>query len=115
MKGATMFASKRSTMAVMSFAAVLSAGACANFGGRPCESEACVEDAKIRAEVSNAINARPSLRFFNLDIQTAHRDVYLLGLVDTNVDRELAGDIARSVAGVEHVYNALELYGNGTH
>lgn len=90
---------------------VLLAG-CAVF--EPCTAQ-CLADAKLRQDVQQQINLRPSLRFFNIDVQTHDQAVYLEGLVDTEVDRSEAQEIAMSVAGVKKVYNGLELNGNGLH
>ena len=66
-----------------------------------------LSDAQIRAEVRQRINERSELRFFNIDVQSYHHDVYLYGLVDTGVDSAQAEAIARSVASVGKVYNSL--------
>ena len=106
-----MFTSTRLLLAGLAVA--LSAGACADFG--KCVSAGCVEDARIRADVMSRIDHRPSLRFFNIDVQASDRAVYLGGLVDTEIDRYQAGQIASAVPGVQRVYNGLELMGNGQH
>jgi osmotically-inducible protein OsmY len=72
-------------------------------------TESGVSDAQIRAEVRQRINAR----FDNIDVQSFDHDVYLYGLVDTGADSAQAEAIARGVAGVRKVYNALGLNGNG--
>jgi osmotically-inducible protein OsmY len=95
---------------LLALTASLSGAGCAVF--EKCES-ACAEDARLRDEVSKQINARSSLRIFNIDIQTHRHAVYLGGLVDTEVDRGMAGDIAMAVPGVTRVYNGLALMGNG--
>jgi hyperosmotically inducible protein len=99
-------------LAVLALAASLLAG-CAAF--EKCETDACAQDAKLRDEVRQQINARSSLRFFNIDIQTRDRAVYLGGLVDTEVDRSMAEQIAMAVPGVTKVVNGLTLMGNGGH
>ncbi len=99
-------------LAAAALAGALSAGACAGLGGH-CATPQCAQDASLVAAVSQRINEHPSLRFFNLRIQASEGNVYLLGAVDTEVDRALAEDVARSVPGVRQVYNGLGLYGNG--
>jgi osmotically-inducible protein OsmY len=106
-----MFTSTRLFLAGLTVA--LSAGACADFG--KCASAQCAEDARIRAVVMQRIDQRPSLRFFNIDVQASDRDVYLLGLVDTEIDRYQAEQVASAVPGVKRVYDGLELMGNGRH
>lgn len=104
-----MFVSTRVKALVL--VAALSAGACADYW--KCGSAACQQDAALRKEVQQQIDARDSLKFFRIDVQTYDRAVYLQGLVDTEADRQRAGVIASAVPGVRKVYNALELNGNG--
>jgi osmotically-inducible protein OsmY len=99
-------------LATTALAANLLLAACSVFG--PCDSQ-CREDAKLRDEVQRQINQRTSLRFFSIDVQAHDQSVYLQGLVDTEVDRSAAQQIAMSVPGVKKVYNGLELNGNGAH
>jgi osmotically-inducible protein OsmY len=68
-------------------------------------------DSWIRAEVQKRINERPSLRFFNIVVYAAQQEVYLKGLVDTAMDRELGEAIARTVPNVKNVYNDLAISG----
>ena len=106
-----MFTSRRLTT-VVALAAALSAAACADFLGDNCASSQCSQDASLRSEVVKQINAHSSLRFFNLDIQTHNHAVYLEGLVDTGLDRDLAEQVAIAVPGVSKVYNGLVIGGN---
>jgi len=99
-----MFTSRRLT--VVALAAALSGAACADFLGDNSQ------DASLRSEVVKQINARSSLRFFNLDVQAHDHAVYLEGLVDTGVDRDLAEQVALAVPGVSRVYNGLVIEGN---
>jgi osmotically-inducible protein OsmY len=68
-------------------------------------------DPWIRAEVQKRINERPSLRFFNIVVYAAQQEVYLKGLVDSTMDRELGEAIARTVPNVKNVYNDLAISG----
>ena len=102
-------------LAAAALAGALSAAACAGLGGGHCATPDCEQDARLAAAVSQRINEHPSLRFFNLRIQASEGNVYLLGAVDTEVDRALAEDVARAVPGVRQVYNGLGLYGNEGH
>ncbi len=68
-------------------------------------------DARIRGEVLKQIREQPSLRSFNIAVYASDRKVYLQGLVDTPLDRDLGEAIARSVAGVGAVDNGLVVSG----
>jgi osmotically-inducible protein OsmY len=105
-----MFASARVT--ALALAAALCAGACADYW--KCESAACQQDADLRKEVRQQIDAHSSLKFFSIDVQTHDGAVYLQGMVDTEGDRQRAELIASAVPGVKRVYNALGLIGNGS-
>ena len=74
-------------------------------------SKSGLSDRRVSAEVRSQINERPSLRFFNIVVYVVDRDVYLKGIVDTTVDRCMAGVIAGAVPGVKVVHNELALYG----
>jgi osmotically-inducible protein OsmY len=100
-------------LTVLAFVAALAGGGCADFLGSKCESAECTDDARISAEVGKQIDAHSSLRFFGIRVWTVNRAVYLDGMVDTEVDRGLAEDVARSVPGVKAVYDWTYLSGNG--
>jgi len=68
-----------------------------------------LSDTQLRAEVRQQINDKPELRFHNIDVQSFHHNVYLYGLVDTRSESDEAEAIARSVASVGQVHNALAL------
>jgi osmotically-inducible protein OsmY len=75
-------------------------------------SKSGLSDRQVSAEVRSQINERPSLRFFNIVVYVVDRDVYLKGIVDTPVDRCMAGVIAGAVPGVKVVHNELAMYGS---
>lgn len=68
-------------------------------------------DREIRAEVLRRIGEKPSLATENIDVQSFHHNVYLYGVVTSRTDGEQAEAIARTVPGVEKVYNALGSFG----
>jgi hypothetical protein len=98
-------------LAAAALASALWSGACTGPWGGRCESPQCAQDARLASEVSRRIDEHASLRFFNLRVQASRGEVYLSGLVDTQMDRALAEDIAGAVPGVTRVYDGLELNG----
>jgi osmotically-inducible protein OsmY len=88
-----------------------SGGGCAalnhcGFGG-------CPGDAKTTADVQALFEQHPALGPPNLlSIQTLDRVVYLYGLVDTDLERQLAESVAHEVPGVENVVNSIGISGN---
>jgi osmotically-inducible protein OsmY len=67
------------------------------------------EDTQIQAAVRKQLNELPSLRFYNITVQSDDHVVYLEGLVSTRVERSEAVAVARGVPGVQKVYNELAL------
>jgi osmotically-inducible protein OsmY len=84
---------------------------CATF--QKCGSGECPQD----AEINNAIEARLSqhaeLEPPNLiRVQTRRHVVYLYGLVDTALERDMAESVARDTPGVTKVVNSIGISGN---
>jgi osmotically-inducible protein OsmY len=78
-----------------------------------CGIGGCPGDAKITAEVQALFDEHPALEPPNLlHVQTLDRVVYLTGLVDTDLERQMAESVARQAAGVAGVVNSIGLSGN---
>jgi osmotically-inducible protein OsmY len=78
-----------------------------------CGFGGCPGDAKITADVQALFDAHPALQPPNLlQVQTVDRVVYLTGLVDTDLERQMAESIALQAAGVARVVNSIGLSGN---
>jgi hyperosmotically inducible protein len=79
---------------------------------RTCGGE-CPEDAQIRTAVETAFTQQPALEPPNLlSVQTLGHIVYLYGLVDTALERDLAESVALDVPGVKRVVNSIGISGN---
>jgi osmotically-inducible protein OsmY len=76
---------------------------------KPCTGEACASDAEITSVIESSIHARNELTDWTIEVQTIHGVVYLHGLVDTSVQRDLVESIARETNGVKGVENSIEL------
>ncbi len=75
---------------------------------RKCGLDGCPGDAKITAEVSTLLDQHPELGGSNsLQVQTLDREVYLNGLVDTPLQRQMAESIALQAPGVARVVNMI--------
>ncbi len=80
---------------------------------RKCGGAGCPGDAAITADVRRLFQQHPSLQPPNqVDVQTIDHVVYLYGLVDTDMERQLAGSVAREAAGVSKVVNTVGLNNN---
>jgi len=66
-----------------------------------------VDDSAITAKVKAAIFNEPSLKVFQINVETFKGDVQLSGFVDSSQSATKAGEVARSVKGVRSVKNNL--------
>ncbi len=87
---------------------------CAAYGAyEKCGFGGCPGDAAITAGVRARFDRHPVLEPPNLlSIQTVDRVVYLSGVVDTDLEREIAESVARETPGVTRVVNSIGLSGN---
>ena len=68
-----------------------------------------IDDTTITTKVKTAIFDEPSLKVFQINVETYKSVVQLSGFVRTNTEIGKAGSIARSVKGVVSVKNDIQL------
>ena len=66
-----------------------------------------IDDSSITAKVKAAIVNEPSLKVFQINVETFKGEVQLSGFVDSAQNIRRAGEVARSVHGVRSVKNDL--------
>jgi osmotically-inducible protein OsmY len=66
-----------------------------------------VDDSTITTKVKAAIFNDPSLKVFQINVETFKGEVQLSGFVDSAQSVKKAGEVARSVGGVKSVKNNL--------
>jgi osmotically-inducible protein OsmY len=66
-----------------------------------------LDDSAITAKVKAAIFNEPTLKVFQINVETFKGDVQLSGFVDSSRSVGKAGEVARGVAGVKSVRNNL--------
>ena len=66
-----------------------------------------VEDSVLTAKVKTALLQQKGLEGLSIHVNSSRGVVQLSGFVDSDVNKELAGQIARSVDGVGEVVNNL--------
>ena len=66
-----------------------------------------LDDSAITTKVKAAIFNEPSLKVFQINVETFKGDVQLSGFVDTSQSVVKAGEVARGVKGVRSVKNNL--------
>jgi osmotically-inducible protein OsmY len=77
-----------------------------------CGVNGCPGDAEITIDVRALFDQHAALQPPNtLNIQTLDRVVYLSGLVDTDLERQLAESVAHEATGVKRVVNSIGLSG----
>jgi len=81
---------------------------CATY--RDCGFRGCPGDAAISATVAAQLQQYPVLQAPNsVRVQTLDHVVYLYGLVDTDLERELAESVATSAAGGARIVNSVAI------
>ena len=77
-----------------------------------CGFGGCPDDQRITRDVRALFTQHPALEPPNLiDVQTLNHVVYLNGLVDTDLERQLAESVAAEAPGVVRVVNSIGLSG----
>jgi osmotically-inducible protein OsmY len=66
-----------------------------------------IDDSAITTKVKAAIFNEPSLKVFQINVETFKGEVQLSGFVDTPQSVSKAGEVARGVKGVKSVKNNL--------
>jgi hyperosmotically inducible protein len=91
------------------FAALLvSALGCASTSNRESTGE-YLDDSLITSKVKTAIFNEPTLKVFQINVETYKSVVQLSGFVNTAVDIDKAGELARAIGGVRSVKNDMRL------
>ncbi len=77
-----------------------------------CGFRGCPGDAEITAEVRALFDQHPALEPPNLlEVQSLDHVVYLNGVVDTDMQRQMAESVAHQAKGVAKVVNSIGLSG----
>lgn len=74
-----------------------------------CSAQGKMMDREIDVKLETAYLFNPHLNNFTIDTDVVDGDVMLTGTVRSKVDKDLAGEIAKSVDGVESVDNSLRI------
>jgi osmotically-inducible protein OsmY len=84
---------------------------CALYDGyEKCGFAGCSDDQRITRDVRALLNQHPALEPPNLiQVQTLDHVVYLNGLVDTDLERQMAESVAIEAQGVARVINSIGL------
>ncbi|HEY2394813.1 MAG TPA: BON domain-containing protein [Rudaea sp.] len=93
------------------FAAALSA--CSTIDTyRKCGLAGCPGDAGITAGVEDLLRENRAIESWGIRVQTLDRVVYLYGIVDTGLERNVIESTALEVPGVVRVVNSIGIRGS---
>jgi osmotically-inducible protein OsmY len=71
------------------------------------ESQSAINDAWLHGKLESALLFNEHLDSFAIDTDVKNSTAYLRGAVESDIDRDLAGEIAKSIKGVSAVENEL--------
>ncbi len=92
-------------------AAILSTGVFIAVAGTPGvyadETNSAIKDAWLEGKLETTLLFNEHLNSFDIDTEVENGVAYLGGAVESDIDRDLAGEIAKSIKGVSKVENNL--------
>ena len=71
------------------------------------DSQSAIKDAWLHGKLESALLFNEHLNSFDIDSDVENGIAYLRGAVESDIDRDLAGEIAKSINGVTKVENEL--------
>ncbi|WP_300573924.1 BON domain-containing protein [Phenylobacterium sp.] len=71
-------------------------------------------DAWLDGKLESALLFNQHLNSFDIDTEVKHGTAYLTGAVESEIDKELAGEVAKSVEGIDKVENRLTIDSNAS-
>lgn len=77
--------------------------------GQPSTMIRSAQDELITAQIRTRITASPSVRGVNVNIETFHGNVYLMGLARSDHELQRAAEIASVVPGVQRVVSFMQV------
>ena len=83
---------------------------CATY--RKCGFSGCAGDASITAAIEARLHENKAIEEWGIKVQTLDHVVYLYGLVDTNLERNIIEATALEVPGVVSVVDSIGIRGN---
>lgn len=71
------------------------------------QMQGAIKDAWLDGKLETALLFNEHLNSFDIDTDVKHGTAWLTGAVESDIDRDLAGEIARSIDGIVKVENKL--------
>jgi osmotically-inducible protein OsmY len=79
------------------------------FIGQPSSIMVSAQDELITAQIRTRLTASPAVRAININIETFHGNVYLMGTTRTDQELQRAAEIASRVGGVRRVVSFMQV------
>jgi osmotically-inducible protein OsmY len=98
---------RKRTLAVILGLSLLAIGANAAAHQDTDETQAAIRDAWLDGKLETALLFNEYLNSFDIDTEVESGVAYLTGAVESDIDRDLAGEIAESINGITGVENNL--------
>jgi osmotically-inducible protein OsmY len=89
--------------------AAVALSSCTN--ARKCDTAACAGDAQISASLDKWLSDNKAFQPNAVTVQTINGTVYLYGIVDTQLQKNLIDEQARNTPGVKSVVNSIGVRG----
>ncbi len=71
--------------------------------------DSALVDAWLQGKLETIYALNKHLNPFTIDTEIRHGDAYLNGIVESKVHKDLAGELAASIEGINHVENKLQI------
>lgn len=104
----------RSPIVTTALIALMTFGATPALADTPCSFEGAARDAWIAGKVETVYTLNRHLNPFTIDTDVEDGIVRLTGTVKTDIDRDLAAELAKGIDGVLEVQNDLEVNAQST-
>ena len=107
-----MFAIRRPAISAVFAAALLSAALAGCAASPSCPPGGCQGDALIEQNVEQMIYDNKAIQPFSITVQAKNGVVYLYGIVDTQLQKNVLEEETGKIAGVKRVVNSISVRGN---
>jgi len=101
---------QKSMLVIATALAACATASCTN--ARKCTTDACAGDAQIKASLDDWLFQNKAIQPYTITVQTIDGVVYLYGIVDTQLVKNVIEEQAHKTPGVRRVVNSIGVRGN---
>jgi len=99
-------------LSTLAAAVLLSTALAGCSGSQSCPAGGCEGDALIKQRVEQMIYDNKAIQPFSITVQAKNGVVYLHGIVDTQLQKNILEEETAKIPGVKRVVNAISVRGN---